>query len=83
MYFNITYRRSEVSNKASKFDGIHTKSYCVWMAGGEDCSVVVWNATLSGFKCQLEQMIGISGGFFAYQISMMVKRLDVELFVRD
>jgi len=30
MYVNITYRRVEVSNKASKVDGIHTKSYCVY-----------------------------------------------------
>jgi len=46
MYVNITYRRDEVSNKASKVDGIHTKSYCVqdWLAGGEGCTVVVWNA---------------------------------------
>ena len=50
MYVNITYRWGEVSNKASKFDGIHTKSYCVydWLAGGEGCMVVVWNAALSG-----------------------------------
>ena len=43
MYVNITYRRVEVSNKASKVDGIHTKSYCVqdWLAGGEGCTVVV------------------------------------------
>ena len=26
MYVNTTYRRDEVSNKASKVDGIHTKS---------------------------------------------------------
>ena len=31
MYVNITYRRVEVSNKASKVDGIHTKSYCVYV----------------------------------------------------
>ena len=29
IYVNTTYRRGEVSNKASKVDGIHTKSYCV------------------------------------------------------
>ena len=35
-------RRVEVSNKASKVDGIHTKSYCVkdWLAGGEGRTVV-------------------------------------------
>jgi len=53
------------------------------LAGSEGCSVVVWTATLSGFKGQLEQRIGISGGLFAYQISVMVEGLDVKLFVRD
>ena len=79
MYVNITYRRDEVSNKASKVDGIHTKSYCVqdWLAGGEGCTVVLWNAALSGFKGQLEQRIGIRGGLFANQISVMVKGLVV------
>ena len=45
MYVNITYRRGEVSNKASKVNGIHTNSYCVQdqLAGGEGCTVVVWN----------------------------------------
>jgi len=47
MYVNITYRRVDVPNKASKVDGIHTKSYCVqdWLAGGEGCTVAVWNAS--------------------------------------
>ena len=41
MYVNTTYRRGEVSNKASKVDGIHTKSCCVqdWMVDGEAKSV--------------------------------------------
>ena len=78
-YVNITYRRVEVSNKASKVDGIHTKSYCVQdqLAGGEGCTVVVWNAALSTFKVHVEQKIGIRGGLFAYQISVMVEGLDV------
>ena len=79
VYVNITYRRVEVSNKASKVDGIHTKQYCVqdWLAGGECCTVVVWNAALSSFEGNLEQRIGIRGGLFAYQISVMVEGLDV------
>ena len=41
MYVNITYRRGEVSNKASKVEGIHTKSCWVqdWMVDGEAKSV--------------------------------------------
>jgi len=37
-------RQGEVSNKASKVDGIHTKSYCVqdWLAVGEGCTVVLY-----------------------------------------
>ena len=71
MYINTTYRRGEVTNKASKVDGIHTKSYCVqdWLAGGEGCTVVVWNAALSGIKGQVEHRIGFRGGLFAYKIS--------------
>ena len=55
MYVNITYRRVEVSNKASKVNGIHTKSYCVqdWLAGGEGCTVVVWNARIDPRWCHL------------------------------
>ena len=68
MYVNITNRRVEVSDKASKVDGIPTKSYCVqdWLAGGEGCSVVVWNATLSGrweenIKMDLQEVGGVVG----------------------
>ena len=68
MYVNITYRRGEVSKKASEVDGINTKSYCVqdWLGGGEGCTVVVWNAALSGIKSQLEQRIGITLVLFIY-----------------
>ena len=38
------------------------------------CTVVVWNA---GIKGQLEQRVGIRGGLFAYEVSMMVEGLDV------
>ena len=67
MYVNITYRRVEVCNKASKVDGIHTKSLCTglvgWWRGLHGRSV---ECALIGFKGQLEQRIGISGGLFAY-----------------
>jgi len=39
------------------------------LAGGEGCTVVVWNAELSGIKGQVEHRIGFRGGLFAYKIS--------------
>ena len=54
-----------------------TLSHIVYRAGGGGCTVVVWNAALSGIKGQLEQKVDIRGGLFAYEISMMVEGLDV------
>jgi len=47
------------------------------LAGDEGCTVIVWNAALSGIKGQLEQRVGIRGGLFAYEVSVMVEGLDV------
>ena len=51
--------------------------YMTGWLGGEGCAVVVWNAALSGIKNELEQRIGISGGLFVYELSVLVECLDV------
>ena len=62
-----------------RVEGFYTESDCLydWLVGGEGCAVVVWNAALSGIKNELEQRIGISGGLFVYEFSVLVECLDV------
>ena len=66
-------RRVEVSNKASKVDGIHTKSYCVqeWLAGGEGCTVESNIAVTTIHTAKLHHV----GSFYIYYPNTITKVL--------
>ena len=62
-----------------RVEGFYTESDCVydWLVEGEGCAVVMWNAALGCIENELEQRIGISGGLFVYEFSVLVECLDV------